>query len=189
MRQSEPRGTSDAVLRAEPIIGDEPFVMIWPDNFILSKENGIAKMIEVYNEYRAPVIGVIRVPKRDVSKYGIIENKHIKGRIHEVLRFIEKPAVDKAPSTLASQKGYVLTAEIFSYLKKGRAGVGGEQNLPDAVTEYNRKHAVFAYEFEGEFYDLGSKTGWLKANVAVGFRHPEIRTEFRRFLKSLMESS
>lgn len=182
VRQQAPLGNGHAILMAQPAIGNEPFAVIWPDDFLLTQENPIRSMVRVFEEYQAPVVGVLRVPKRDVNKYGIIKNKHIARRVHEVLDVVEKPSPRTAPSRLASLKGFVFPPEIFRYLKKLKPGKGGERWLIDAVREYNRHRSVFACEFRGDVLDLGSKLGWLKANVMMGLRHPDLRINFRRFL-------
>lgn len=186
VRQQRPLGTGHAVLMAKAAVGDEPFLMLYPDDLLLSPKNSVAQMLAAYEEYEAPILAVLPVPKKDVPKYGIIANKRIKGNIHEVLKVVEKPTVKEAPSNLASIKGLVLPPAIFPYLKKLKPGKGGELFLTDAVELYNKHHAVFACELEGELYDLGSKLGWLKANVAMGLRHRLLGREFQSFLRSTL---
>jgi UTP--glucose-1-phosphate uridylyltransferase len=113
IRQKSPLGNGHAVLCAKSVIGDDPFVVIWPDDLIDSPKNTIKQMIDVYQKYQSPVIGVLAVPDSDIEKYGIIKNKHIKDNIHEMLDIVEKPSLKSAPSNLASLKGYVLGPEIF----------------------------------------------------------------------------
>ncbi|MFA5107531.1 MAG: UTP--glucose-1-phosphate uridylyltransferase GalU [Patescibacteria group bacterium] len=186
IRQRKALGNGHAVLCAENVIGHEPFAVIWPDDYIVSKKICIKQMIDVYNEYTSPVIGVLAVPRSDITKYGIIKNKHIKENIHEVLGIIEKPDLENAPSNLAVLKGYVLTPDIFAVLKHTRAGKGGEIWLADAVLNLMKKQSVFACEFSGTIYDLGSKLGWLKANIAEGLKHDSLGTELRKYLRSLV---
>ncbi|MFA6198218.1 MAG: UTP--glucose-1-phosphate uridylyltransferase GalU [Patescibacteria group bacterium] len=186
IRQKQALGNGHAVLCAENVIGNEPFVVLWPDDYIISKKNCIAQMVEVYQEYQSPVMGVLAVPRQDITKYGIIKNKHIKGNVHEVLGIIEKPSLDKAPSNLASLKGYVLTSDIFPVLRRTRRGKGGEIWLPDAVSVLNKKRSVFACEFSGKVYDLGSKLGWLQANIYDGLRHPNLGPALRKYLRTIV---
>ncbi len=185
VRQTQPRGTADATLRAKPIIGNEPFLLLYPDDFLLGHENNVAAMLKVYDEYQAPVMGIYKVPRRDVVKYGIIRGKHIRGRVHEVFGVVEKPSLREAPSHFASIKGFVFPPTIFPYLEHVKPGKGGELFLPDAVRDYNEEHSVFACELTGDLYDLGSKVGWLKANLALGLTHPEYRNELRKLLRSV----
>ncbi len=187
VRQPQPLGNGHATLMAEAAVGNEPFVLMYPDDLIVSKENPIKKMIEVYKEYESPVMGLLPVKKSDITKYGIAYIKHIKKNVHEVTGVIEKPTLKQAPSNLASLKGYVLPPSIFSYLRKVKKGKGGEIWLADAVDLYNKKRAVFGCELSGQIYDLGSKLGWLKANVAFGLKHPQLNKEFKKYLKQVVK--
>ncbi|MFH0853813.1 MAG: UTP--glucose-1-phosphate uridylyltransferase [bacterium] len=185
VRQPKPLGNGHATLMAQAAVGNEPFVVIYPDDFLISKVNPISQMIKAYEEYQAPIMGLLPVAKKDITKYGIAYNKHIKDNIHEVFGVIEKPTLTKAPSNLASIKGYVLPPEIFKYLKKVKKGRGGEIWLPDAIDLYNKKRAVFGCELSGDIYDLGSKLGWLKANIVLGLKHPELGSQLKSYLKTL----
>lgn len=182
IRQKEALGNGHAVLCAKSAVGNEPFVVIWPDDLIDSSQNCIQQMIDVFDQYTSPVVGVLKVPKKDISKYGIIANKHIRNNVHEVLSIIEKPDLKKAPSQLASLKGYVLTPDIFGVLEKLKPGKGGEIWLADAVLKLIKIQSVFACEFKGKIYDVGSKSGWLKANIAYALKHPELKKEVREFI-------
>ncbi len=183
VRQPQPpRGTGDATMAARPIVGNEPFLLLYPDEMLFSEKNSFKTMIDVYEEYQAPVVAVYRVPRNDVTHYGIIKNKHIRGKVHEVFSIVEKPSVKEAPSTLAVTRGFVLTPEIFSYLTKIKPNKG-EYYLTDAVELYNTKHSVYACKLEGERYDVGSKTGWLNANVALALKHPEYRAAVKALIR------
>lgn len=182
IRQKSPLGNGHAVLCAKSVIGDDPFVVIWPDDLIDSKKNTIKQMIDVYQKYTSPVIGVLQVPNKDIEKYGIIKNKHIKDNVHEMLDIVEKPSLKNAPSNLASLKGYVLGPEIFKILENMKPGKGGEIWLADAVKKLAEKQSVFACEFSGKVYDVGSKAGWIKANIAYARKRPELKKELKDFI-------
>lgn len=186
VRQPQPLGNGHATLMAEAAVGNEPFVLLYPDDLIVSKKNSIQEMIRVYEEYEAPVMGLLHVQKKDVSKYGIAKVDHIRDHIYEISRVVEKPSLAQAPSQLASLKGFVFPPAIFEYLRRVRRGKDGEIWLPDAVDLYNKSHAVFGCELQGEVFDLGSKLGWLKANVAFALKRPELRKEFRAYLKKVV---
>lgn len=182
VRQPQPpRGTGDATLAARPAVGDEPFFLVYPDELLFGKENSFRQMINAYEEYQSPIVSVYRVPRKDVAKYGIIDNRHIRGRIHEVVRIIEKPTIRSAPSTLAVTRGFILTPAIFPLLAKIRARKG-EYFLTDAIESYNKKHSVFAVELRGDRFDVGSKLGWLQANVYVSLRHKDVRQPYLRYI-------
>lgn len=186
VRQSHPLGTGHATLTAEAVVGNEPFIVLYPDDFFHSQENNIKRMIDAFDEYQAPVMGLYPVPKKDVVRYGIADATAISKSVFEVRKIIEKPSLSEAPSNLASFKGYVLPPSIFSYLKKVKRGRSGEIWLADAVGQYNIKHAVFGCKLTGDRYDLGSKLGWLKANIAVGLRHPELGPELKKYLRTIL---
>ena len=182
IRQQSPLGNGHAVLCAKSVIGDEPFVVIWPDDLIDSKENTVKQMIEVYEKYQSPVIGVLAVPDEDIEKYGIIKNKHITDNVHEMLDIVEKPSLESAPSNLASIKGYVLGPDIFQVLETMKPGQGGEIWLAEAVKELLPKQSVFACELKGKIYDVGSKAGWIKANIAYAKKRPELKKELKGYI-------
>jgi len=182
IRQNKALGNGHAILCAKSVIGKEPFVVIWPDDLVDSPQNCIQQMIEVYDQYQSPVIGVLAVTKKEVEKYGIIKNKYITKNVHQVLGVVEKPKLSKAPSNLAILKGYVLTSSVFGILEKLKPGKGGEIWLADAVMKLLKTHSVFACEFKGKIYDVGSKAGWLKANIAYALKHPELKEEIKKFI-------
>ena len=104
----------------------------------------------------------------------------------KIENFVEKPDIDKAPSTLACLGRYILEPQIFNYLEKTPAGKGGEIQLTDAILAMiENGDKVLAYNFEGKRYDIGNKLGLLKANIEFGLRHPEIKDELREYLKTL----
>ncbi|MFA6272523.1 MAG: UTP--glucose-1-phosphate uridylyltransferase GalU [Patescibacteria group bacterium] len=182
IRQKSPLGNGHAVLCAKSVIGNDPFVVIWPDDLIDSPKNTIKQMIDVYQKYTSPVIGVLQVPDSDIEKYGIIKNKHIKDNVHEMLDIVEKPSLKSAPSNLASLKGYVLGPEIFKILETMKPGKGGEIWLADAVKKLLLTQSVFACEFKGKIYDVGSKAGWIKANIAYARKRPELKKELKGYI-------
>lgn len=182
VRQPRQLGDGHAALMAEAAVGSEPFLYLFPDEFLVSAQNPIREMLAVYDEYQAPTIGVYKVPRKETHRYGIIKPKHIRQNVYEVLDLIQKPSVNRAPSRLAVTKGYVLPPNIFGYIKRLRYRPNHEIALADAVRRYNAKHAVFACELTGERYDVGSKIGWMEANIAMALRRRDLRTEIKRFL-------
>ncbi|MFA6392176.1 MAG: UTP--glucose-1-phosphate uridylyltransferase GalU [Patescibacteria group bacterium] len=182
IRQKSPLGNGHAVLCAKSVIGNDPFVVIWPDDLIDSPKNTIKQMIDVYQKYTSPVIGVLQVPDSEIEKYGIIKNKHIKDNVHEMLDIVEKPSLKSAPSNLASLKGYVLGPEIFRILETMKPGKGGEIWLAEAVKKLLPKQSIFACEFKGKVYDVGSKAGWIKANIAYARKRPELKKELKGYI-------
>lgn len=183
VRQNYPLGAGHATLMAKAAVGNEPFLALYPDDFIISKDNSIKKMIDVYEEYQTVVMDLFRVPKHDVVKYGIAKTKEIRKGLYEVLGVVEKPSVSSAPSQFASLKGFVFPPEIFSYIQKVKPKRGAEIHLPAAVELYNKDRSVIGCELHGELFDLGSKLGWMKANVALALRHPEYRAAVKALIR------
>lgn len=188
IRQKGPYGNGTPVMCARQVVGDEPFVVLWGDEFIYSKPPRAKQCIEVYEKYGDPVISGIEVARQDVSKYGIAEVKHIEKNIHQIFSLVEKPDPDKAPSNLATHGCYVLTPDIFAELDKLGPGKDGEVWLVDAIKALMKKRPVYACQVENAtYYDTGSKLGWLKANIDLALKHPELKQDFRKILKEKLK--
>jgi UTP--glucose-1-phosphate uridylyltransferase len=186
IRQAEALGLGHAVLCAWPAVGDEDFSVILADDLIDGKLRPcLAQMQRVYQEYGTSVIATQRVPKEDVSQYGIVETQPVGPGLGEIRRIVEKPKPEDAKSNLAVVGRYILTPRIFKLLERTPRGAGGEIQLTDAISMMIQEQTVLAYEFEGTRYDCGSKLGYLKANVEYGLKHPELADDFREYLTEL----
>ena len=187
IRQAEPLGLGHAVLCAKPVIGDQPFVVVLPDDLIDDGIRGVTKqLVEQYQQERKSVIAVQNVPKEDTSKYGIVdafESTH--ESLFKISSIVEKPSPDDAPSTLGVVGRYVLSPEIFSCLEATPKGAGNEIQLTDAISMLLEKESVYAYEFEGTRYDCGSKLGYMQASVQYALKDPDIKDEFQSYLKNI----
>src|SRR3990172_674686 len=144
IRQKGPYGNGTPVLCAKTVIGDEPFVVIWGDEFIYADPPRAKQCIEVFEKYGDPVISAVRVPKSDVSRYGIVEATNVEKNIWQIKRLLEKPAVEEAPSNLAAHGCYVLTPDIFPLLENLKPGKGGELWLPDGISELMKERPIYA---------------------------------------------
>lgn len=186
IRQKGPYGNGTPVLSAREVIGDEPFVVLWGDEFIHSKPARAKQCIEVYEKYGDPVISAIKVAKKDVKRYGIADVKKIEGNIYQIFDLVEKPEPAEAPSTLAAHGCYVLTPDIFDELEKLKPGKGNEVWLTDAIKNLMKKRPVYACEIQnGKYYDTGNKLEYLKTVVEFALQHTELNGDFRDYLKSL----
>ncbi|MGH8431379.1 MAG: UTP--glucose-1-phosphate uridylyltransferase GalU [Solimonas sp.] len=186
IRQAEALGLGHAVLCAWPAVGDEDFSVILADDLIDGKLRPcLAQMQRVYQEYGTSVIAVQKVPKEDISSYGVVEAHPVAPGLGEVRRIVEKPKREDAPSDLAVVGRYILTPRIFKLLERTPRGAGGEIQLTDAISMMIQEQTVLAYEFEGTRYDCGSKLGYLKANVEYGLKHSEFGDEFRKYLTGM----
>lgn len=185
VRQKEQKGLGHAISSARQFIGNEPFAVLLGDDIVESEVPAVKQLIDVYEETGHSVIGVQEVPEADTHRYGIIDPLTKNGRQYEVKKFVEKPAQGTAPSNLAIMGRYVLTPEIFDYLKTQKEGAGNEIQLTDAIERMNNDNQVYAYDFEGERYDVGEKLGFVKTTIEYALRDDSMREELTRFIKAL----
>jgi UTP--glucose-1-phosphate uridylyltransferase len=188
IRQKGPYGNGTPILAAEPVIEDEPFAILWGDEFIYSKPPRLKQMIDVYNKYGGVVISGVKIEhKEDLKRYGIAELEHVEGNVHKIKKIVEKPEPDEAPSNIATHGGYIVPPEIFSALKRLKPGKGGEIWLTDAINLLKKEGVpVYTVVIEnGKYYDTGNKFEYLKTVIEFAMQHDETKDEFRKFLKSL----
>ncbi|HFO1257459.1 TPA: UTP--glucose-1-phosphate uridylyltransferase GalU [Staphylococcus aureus] len=185
VRQKEQKGLGHAISSARQFIANEPFAVLLGDDIVESEVPAVKQLIDVYEETGHSVIGVQEVPEADTHRYGIIDPLTKNGRQYEVKKFVEKPAQGTAPSNLAIMGRYVLTPEIFDYLKTQKEGAGNEIQLTDAIERMNNDNQVYAYDFEGERYDVGEKLGFVKTTIEYALKDDSMREELTRFIKEL----
>ena len=185
VRQKSRLGLGHAVLSVRQVVGNEPFALILPDDLFEQQELVLRRMLEVCEERQGNVIAVRRVKDSEVSRYGIIEPREVAERIYEVKGMVEKPAPEQAPSNLAIMGRYVLMPGIFEALEHTSPGFGNEIQLTDGLRRLLGKQKVYAYEVEGEYYDVGTPAGWIQATIALALKHPEIGPGIRDYLKDL----
>jgi len=183
VRQLSPLGLGHAVLRAELVVGNEPFAVLLGDDIVDSKTPCIGQLIDIFNKTEKSVVGVMNVDRAETKKYGIVDAEQLEPRLHRVRGVVEKPNPDSAPSTLAIPGRYVLRPEIFSYLKKTKPGAGGEIQLTDALAELAKAEGMYAYEFEGIRYDAGDHLGLIEATIAFGLKRDLLRDGIQKILK------
>jgi len=185
IRQAEALGLGHAVLCARQVVGDVPFAVILADDLIDAQPSVLRQMVDLYEHYHNAIIGVQNVAPEETSSYGIVRSRPWDEGLHRVEGIVEKPAAGEAPSTLGVVGRYILTPQIFDLLENIGAGSGGEIQLTDGIAQLLEREQVLAYEFKGKRYDCGSKLGYLEATVEYALRHPELKTEFRAYLKGL----
>jgi UTP--glucose-1-phosphate uridylyltransferase len=189
VRQPEPLGNGHAVLCARNVIGNEPFAMLWGDDFVdygnPPVEPCVAQLMRVYEQYGASVLAAIHAPREEWNRYGMIAHEPIDDRTFRVKSIVEKPAIDQSPSDLAQVKGCILTPEIFELLATLPPGNGNEIWLADAIHALIAIQPVYAYVFEGNRYDTGNALDYVKANVALALGRPELAAPLREYLRRL----
>ncbi|MCD6513064.1 MAG: UTP--glucose-1-phosphate uridylyltransferase GalU [Thermoplasmata archaeon] len=187
IRQKEPLGLGHAIYVARKHIHDEAFAVLLGDDIIISEKPCIAQLIEVHKKVNASIIGVKRVSKEDVSKYGIIKYSKIDENLYRIEELVEKPSPDEAPSDMAVMGRYVLMPKLFEYLGRAKPGKNEEIQLTDALNEMLQEEEIYAYEFDGKRYDLGNKLDWIKINVEMALKREEFTT-LKDFLRELIKS-
>ncbi len=184
VRQKGPYGNGTPILSAASLVEGEPFVFAWGDDLVLSEKPFTKQLIENYEEHHAPVIGVQKVPKDIVDRYGIVK---LRPGTREMEKVIEKPSIEKAPSQLAQFGRMILTPEIVDILKETKLGKGNELWVTDAISTYIERGGKFmVQEVEnGEWLTTGDPLNYLKAMVQYALVRDDIGAEFKAHLKSL----
>src|SRR5699024_1579582 len=185
VRQKEQKGLGHAIYSARQFIGDEHFAVLLGDDIVESTQPAIKQLMNTYEETGKSVIGVQEVDENDTHRYGIIDPLSKSGRQYEVNQFVEKPKQGTAPSNLAIMGRYVLTPDIFEYLANQGKGAGGEIQLTDAIERMNKESQVYAYDFEGERYDVGEKLGFVKTTIEFALKDQEMKVALTQFIKQL----
>ncbi|MGH8607368.1 MAG: UTP--glucose-1-phosphate uridylyltransferase GalU [Gammaproteobacteria bacterium] len=188
IRQHEALGLGHAVLCARPVVGNEPFAVLLADDLIDGGGQGcLAQMVEAYDRHNCGVIAVEPVPPEDTDKYGIVEVQPIEKNLSRIHSIVEKPSPDKAPSNLAVVGRYILPPGIMDLLATTERGAGGEIQLTDGIAVLLRRKEILALEFKGKRYDCGSKLGYLQATVEYALKHPELKDDFKAYLRQYIQ--
>jgi len=166
----------------------EPCAVLLADDVILCENNPVLKqLIDAHAKTGATVLAVRRVPRSQVSRYGIIATNGSHDGLHEVTDVVEKPSAADAPSDLAALGRYVITPAVFDELSRGTPGAGKEIQLVDAIKRTIGRHHVVALEFEGDYYDTGTVPGYLRANLMLAMKREELREELEPLLRELLQ--
>jgi UTP--glucose-1-phosphate uridylyltransferase len=184
IRQGAPLGLGHAILCAKPFVKDEPFAVILSDDIIDPDDNLLEEMIKISNKHNATVLALQKVPKAEISRYGVIAGKEIKKNVFKISDMVEKPRPSSAPSDMAIIGRYILTPDIFNIIEKTPPGKGGEIQLTDAIKAMLKRKPVYGYLFKGRRYDGGDKVGYLKATVELALKNPDLKDEFKKYLSN-----
>ncbi len=189
VRQKGPYGNGTPLLNVRDIVGNEPFIYTWSDDFIVATPSRFSQLISLYETYQAPVLSCIRaVQPEDYTRYGFVSGTQVEAGVIDVKAVVEKPGKADAPSDLATVSGGLFTPEIFSYLDEAL------QQLPaDTELYYNDGlkrmvadgHNVYAAEIkQGVYHDAGDKLEYLKTVIDFGLAHPTLGADLQAFLKT-----
>ncbi len=185
VRQHEQRGIGDAVLTVRDVVGDEPFVLFFPDDVIDAEVPVARQLIDVFEARGSSVLAVEEIPPDEIESYGVVDAEPAGEATYRVRGLVEKPKAAEAPSNLGIVGRYVLTPDIFEVLARTPPGKSGELQITDALALLLRDQPLFAHRFEGRRYDTGQPLGLIKASIELALKRPNIGPELRRHLRGL----
>ena len=191
VRQRGPYGNAGPVLSARHLIGEEePFAVLWGDEFIYSKPPRLKQLIDAHEKHGSSVISGVRIDNRkDLEKYGISKIEQLEGNVYKILDIVEKPTLAQAPSNLATHGAYVFTPSIFKYLSELKPGRGGELWLAEAISSMLKKETILAVEIKNaKYYDTGDKLGYLKAVIDFAVSHEEFGSAVTAHIKEIVKN-
>lgn len=186
VRQPQPLGDGHAILQAAHLVGDEPVLVIFGDCLYDSQVPASKQLIETFEKYGDPVIGLSEVEKKDVSKFGVIDGVELDKHTWEIKNMVEKPKVEDAPTNLVAVGKYVITPEVFQTLATMKYGKSGEIRLADAFEiMLGENRPLYGKILEGIWLDTGNKLNFMKAAIHLGLKHPEIKDDLKKYIQGL----
>jgi len=189
VRQMAPHGLGHAVWCARHLVGDEPFAVLLPDMIMDATPGATAQAVAAFEATGGGNVVVVEpCPAGMAHQYGVVALEGANGRLNKMTGMVEKPAPGTEPSNLFISGRYVLNPEIFDILSEKERGAGGEIQLTDAMVKLMGSQAFYALEYEGVTYDCGDKLGWLRANVALALKHPELGAAARSMVEGLLKA-
>lgn len=186
VRQRHMQGTGRAIELCKSFVGDSSFAVLFGDDVMYNPDAPVTKqLIDAYKKTGYSIVGVQEQPREECPKYGVVVPGKKKGRYTELLGFKEKPRLEELPSQLTSLGRFVLTPEIFGYIRKTPEASNGEVYLSTAIELMAKDFMVYAYDFIGKRYDIGDKLGFIEANIEFAMRKPEISKGLKEYIKKL----
>lgn len=184
--QKEPKGDGHAILQAKKFIGDEPVAVLHCDDIVESEVPAIKQLMEVFKTCSSPVLALKQLPKENLPSYGVVANEKIANRLHKIKKIIEKPTIGEAPSDLVVVGKYILTPEVFDYLKKAKPSKKGEIFLAEVFDKMlSDGKIIYGYEIKGEWLECGDKAKWLKSFFYLALKDPRFAEELKQYLKTI----
>ena len=185
VRQPAPLGLGHAVWCARPVVGDEPFAVLLPDDLILGQPGVLAQMVRQWERGRGHLVAVENVPLDQVHRYGILDVISDDGQVARARGMVEKPRPEAAPSTLSVIGRYILEPVVFDFLDRRHQGQGGEIQLTDAIAATLAQVGLSGLRFKGRRYDCGTKAGYVQAIIDQSLAHPETAAAIHAHLGAL----
>lgn len=187
VEQKALNGTAKAVEIAEHFVNNEPFAILFGDDVMYNDGTPvIGQLVESFEKTGKSVVGCKEVPLEDVPKYASVEYGEQNGNLYKVSGIIEKPPIEKVKSRISPLGRYVVTPKIFDIIKTLTPTVNNEYQLTDALDRLAKTEGLNALIFDGKRYDMGSRLGYLKANIEFGLRDEELSAELKAYLKTLI---
>ena len=184
--QTKPQGDGNAVLLAKKYIGEDPCVVLYPDDVIVSDVPATLQLAKTFKTAQKPVLGLVSLPQEKLTAYGVVGAEKIATRLYKVKKLVEKPATpEAAPSNLVSLGRRILTPEVFDYLKKAKPNKKGEVVLGEVLGEMAKDGKIlYGYELEGKWLECGEIRSWLYSFVRTTLLHPTYGKDIQKLLKS-----
>lgn len=189
VEQQEPLGLAHAISCARPLVGDEPFVVLLPDVIIVNAEPVARQLICAQEQHGGSVIAIREIPIQDTVRHGVVQTEDstlpVPGRSVRVTALVEKPSADQAPSRLGVFGRYLLQPAIWDAIDKTAPDGRGEVQLTDALNFLCRENPIYGFGFQGIHYDAGDRLGYLKANIELSLRDPQLQESVLEYLSTV----
>jgi len=183
--QKESLGASHAVFQARNLVKKESCAVMWVDDVVESKVPCLLQLIKVFQKYKKPVIALYRIPKESFQFYGMVEVEKITKRLYKIKKVVEKPQIKEAPSDLAVVGKFIITPEIFDYLKKTPFSLQTDIALDEILSAIAKEgKEIYGYEFEGKWLECGNKLAYLKSNLYLSLTHPQFGSELKKISRA-----
>lgn len=191
IRQKGPYGNGTPLLNVEHLIGDEPFIYTWSDDFFVATPSRFQQMIQMYQEFGTPILSAIKAEMdEDYDRYGFASGEELRPGVLNTKTIIEKPGKANAPSDLATVSGFVLTPDIFDYVRQSADQLqeGAELYSNDALKLMiaDGKQVTTCQVKDGKFYDAGNKLEYLKTVVDFALQRDDLGEAFRAYLRTVV---
>ncbi len=184
--QKKPLGDGHAVLQAQKLINEEPVAALWADDLVDSEVPCLSQLSKTFKTCQKPVIALYQLPKERLSSYGVVGVEKIANRLYKIKKIVENPPPDEAPSNLAIVGKYILTPEVFDYLRKAKPSTRGEILLGEVFDKMIKDgKIIYGYEFEGKWLECGDKIGWLKSHLYLSLKDSRFSEELKHYFKEV----
>jgi len=184
--QKEPLGDGHALLQAEKFAKNEAVASSFGDDVIDNDEPAIAQLVEIFKTCNVPVLAIKKMPKDKISAYGSVAVEKIASRLYKIKKIIEKPEPSEIQSDFVTIGKYVLTPDVFSYLKKAKPSKRGEIILAEVLAKMlDDGKVIYGYEVKGEWLECGDKQKWMKSFLYFALKDPKFRDELKQYLKTI----